>query len=50
MSDYKIHYKKLPTQAKVFDDINTKTIMQSMGLGGGKTYNPLHESVTVITA
>jgi hypothetical protein len=36
---HKIRYDKLPTQAKVFDDDTTKTIIQSMGLGGGKTYN-----------
>lgn len=35
----KIKYEKLPTQAKVFDDDVTRIIMQSMGLGGGKTYN-----------
>ncbi len=37
--NYRLKYKKLPTQAKVFDDVHTKTIIQSMGLGGGKTYN-----------
>ena len=35
----KIKYDKLPTQAKVFDDDLTDIIIQSMGLGGGKTYN-----------
>jgi len=39
MRKYKIRYEKLPTQAKVFDDDITFTIMQSMGLGGGKTFN-----------
>jgi hypothetical protein len=39
MRKYKVKYDKLPTQAKVFDDDTTKTIIQSMGLGGGKTYN-----------
>lgn len=39
MSKVKIKFNPLPTQAKVFDDDHTKTIMQSMGLGGGKTYN-----------
>ncbi|GAG48666.1 unnamed protein product, partial [marine sediment metagenome] len=39
MKKYQIPYKKLPTQAKVFDDDITYTIVQSMGLGGGKTYN-----------
>jgi hypothetical protein len=39
MSVCRIKYDKLPTQAKVFDDDLTFTIMQSMGLGGGKTYN-----------
>lgn len=35
----KIKFEKLPTQAKVFDDDATEIIMQSQGLGGGKTYN-----------
>jgi len=36
---YKIKYEKLPTQALVFNDDTTDILMQSMGLGGGKTYN-----------
>jgi len=36
---YDLNFEKLPTQAKVYDDDTTKIIVQSMGLGGGKTYN-----------
>ena len=36
---YRLDFNKLPTQAKVYDDDTTKIIVQSMGLGGGKTYN-----------
>jgi len=35
----RIKYDKLPTQAKIFDDDKTEVLIQSMGLGGGKTYN-----------
>lgn len=39
MRKLKLKYIPLPTQAKVFNDDITNTIVQSMGLGGGKTYN-----------
>ncbi|MDH3324135.1 MAG: hypothetical protein OEL89_00690 [Candidatus Peregrinibacteria bacterium] len=35
----KLFYKPLPTQAKVFHDDLTEVIIQSQGLGAGKTYN-----------
>ncbi len=35
----KIRYKPLPTQAKIFNDDCTNILMQSSGLGAGKTYN-----------
>ncbi len=35
----KIKYNKLPTQESVFNNDKSLTIMQSMGLGGGKTYS-----------
>lgn len=36
---FKIKYSPFETQSKVFDNDKTLTIMQSMGLGGGKTYS-----------